>query len=486
MGARPWFEWGLVGAALALAAYRFVHLGDAPFINDEAIFLDAARNQLVTGIWASANPIAGSNGNYYGPSVMWFYGAIHWVLGSRSLTSIAAMCFVVTASQVVLCLAVARRFGGPLSTSKGRWIFGTTLLLLASSPHHFFWSRLAWDQLTLAIPCLVVALLCGDRLGWGRCLGIGALLGYGFSSHPMISVFCALVGAVIFVELVMTPKRLWRLGPLLVAAIVLNIPYLLFLRGRGAPNSTTGAFDFSLDRALDTFRPASFWKIEYFFDGDWAAFTEWTGLSSPALAWACLGLIIALTSFGLAAGLKSADWPRRRLVILVAATLVISPLFFSWRGLVAHPHYQFPNGWVTPVAIAAALSFAFERRLLRPALFSLVLALGVIQTAFIVRWTSFIADRGGTRGMHYSVPVGRTEELIHELCSLNAPSVVLFNLTLVMPHILEYHVHTDPSCEGKAIAICPPYGCSAPAGSAQYQLIYSGDSGGAVLMKKAN
>lgn len=482
--ARPWIEWGLVAVALALAAYRFINLADAAFINDEAIFLDAARMQLVSGTWASANPIAGSHGNFYGPSVMWFYGAVHWALGSRALTSIAAMCLFVTGSQVVLCAALARRFGGSLRESKGRWIFALTLLFLASSPHQYFWSRLAWDQLTLGIPCLVIALLCGERLGALRCLAIGVLLGFGFSSHPMISVFCALTGLVLFVELVRTPRRLWVLGPLLAGAVAINIPYLLFLKGRAAPSSVTGAFELTWSRALDTFRPATLWQLDYFFDGDWAAFAQWTSLASAPLAWGCLGLVAALTLFGLIAGLPAADWPRRRVLLLGLSTLVVSPLFFAWRGLAAHPHYQFPNGWLTPAAFAAALSFGFHRKFLRAGLAGLILCLALVQTLFIVRWNSFITANGGTRGVHYSVPVGRTEAVVREVCAAAAPTAVLHNLTLVLPNPLEYHALTDPACAGKTIVICPAYGCTAPAGAQQFQLQYAGEAGGAVTLQK--
>ena len=47
----------IVAAALALAGYRFAHLDLAAFARDEPQFLAAARAQLASGHWLSANPL---------------------------------------------------------------------------------------------------------------------------------------------------------------------------------------------------------------------------------------------------------------------------------------------------------------------------------------------------------------------------------------------------------------------------------------------
>ncbi|HEV7502276.1 MAG TPA: hypothetical protein VGQ33_19810, partial [Vicinamibacteria bacterium] len=64
----------LITVALGMLAYRFAHVGLAPFARDEPQFLFAAGEQLRTGRWLSANPLYGNLGLRYGPAAFWFYG----------------------------------------------------------------------------------------------------------------------------------------------------------------------------------------------------------------------------------------------------------------------------------------------------------------------------------------------------------------------------------------------------------------------------
>ena len=73
---REWMSLVLALAALGMIVFRLWRLGDAPFIQDEPIFLTTAREQLRTGHWVSASPIPGTYGFRYGPSVFWFYGVV--------------------------------------------------------------------------------------------------------------------------------------------------------------------------------------------------------------------------------------------------------------------------------------------------------------------------------------------------------------------------------------------------------------------------
>lgn len=61
----------MVAAAVAMLGYRFLHLDLAPFARDEPQFLAAAREQLRTGHWVSANPLYGNLGLRYGPTAFW-------------------------------------------------------------------------------------------------------------------------------------------------------------------------------------------------------------------------------------------------------------------------------------------------------------------------------------------------------------------------------------------------------------------------------
>ena len=217
-----WPGLAALGLALLALGYRFANLDLAPFILDEPQFLAAATEQLRTGTWLHASPLVGTQGVTYGPSVLWFYGAVHAVLGPAPERSILAMCALVTLSHLGLALSLARLLrGGPLLAS-------LLVGLLAASPYQFFWSRLAWDQLVNVCSAWALLLLATQApLGALRSLALGAVLGVAVSSHLMVLPLVALVFAVLAWELRREPLRLLRtlgalalplLGALLLAA----------------------------------------------------------------------------------------------------------------------------------------------------------------------------------------------------------------------------------------------------------------------------
>src|SRR3954464_11736728 len=124
--------------ALSMLACRFAHLELAAFARDEPQFLAAARDQLRTGHWLSANPLYGNLGLRYGPAALWFYGAIQALFGDAPRTGIVATGLAVTLSQLAFAAALTRLFDGDAA------FFAALVALLASSPYEFLWSRLAW------------------------------------------------------------------------------------------------------------------------------------------------------------------------------------------------------------------------------------------------------------------------------------------------------------------------------------------------------
>lgn len=461
---------GLALTLLAIAAigWRLVGLKWAPFIADEPLFLTAALQQQQDG-WVSHAPLPGTHGTHYGPSVMWFYGVVQRVFGSAPLIAIAAMCAFVSFAHVVLAAALTRAFKGGLLS------FGTLLLLLGSSPYQFFWSRLAWDQLVNALSaiCLVLLSLPGP-VGYRRAACLGALLGVAISSHPMVGLFAGGVGVALAVESYRQPRRLALLAVAgIVPAVVINLPWLLYLI-RTAPSfsSTVAPVDVPLlSRALDAPRVWSVDGIQYFFDGDWALFQAFAGnLTSSAVAEATFWVVAGCFALGMVAAAFGAA-EARRLLVCAGAVLVAYPIFYWLKQIHPHPHYQFPTYAAVCVGLASACALSRRRRLFHVVTVALVVV-AITQLAFIARWRTWIAQRGGTGGIHYSVAIGVQTSAIREICRRSAADmIVVSNSTGVRAASLSFIARTEPDCAGKAVEFCG-MSCMAKPGAALMRLRY--------------
>lgn len=443
----------------AAFAWRLVGLDAAPFINDEPQFLAAARDQLVTGRVLTRSIIVGTSGYFYGGAIFWFYGLLQWA-GATALGCLRSMTLTVTLAQAFFGLALARRFVSPgaslralLRHDRG-WALGALWLLLASSPHQHFWSRLAWDQLTDAVSFVVAGLACSvpDR-GVGRAAGIGALLGFGLSSHPMIAPFALVAGLSVSLG---DGRFTWRgvlsralaLGT---SALVVLAPWLyeLWLQRDAQPTFSHGT-PLTLERALEVFRAPGVEGISYFFDHEWPLF-----LASPfgPPAWAPLsaistGLWVALVLAGLLLALAT---PSRRLALTALATLVAYPVFYASRGIPVQPHYQFPTGWAPLVTVAVLLTSRFVT--VRRVTLVVVLLLSAWQLDFVRRWTGWIAGREGTRGPHYAVTLREQQRVVDAICAKPGPVVVSLEIVAFAPSF-EFLAAGVPGCAPTRVRWC--------------------------------
>lgn len=474
--------WTALALGLGLFAARLVRLDLSPFILDEPQFLAAARSQLEGAGPAMASPITGSTRIHYGPSVLWFYGAVQWLVGPSAPRAIAAMCALVTVAHVAFCACVAAAF------SRGRAqrfvvLFGVISLLVASSPYQHFWSRLAWDQLTNVVAFGSVALLAGASLSPWRCAGLGLLLGYGLSSHPMIAPLVAIVFAAIVVE----HWRAWRRAfgsavTFLVPAVAVNVPWLMALSREGLAGAAPGAERFGLvQRALETLRPATAWKIDYFFDESFRDFLTFATAPVQSIGLAGLWLLGLATAGGLLLGAGGRTPPRgRRLVRVAAASAVAFPLFFWWRRVGLEPHYQFVTGFVACVGSAALLASDVLRPGARVFGVGVLVALGVAQSAIVIDWRRYVAERGGTRGIHQASPIGAQVAVIDASCrSARSADVWIENRTRLFPAALLYHAAVVPACAGKRVRVCGGDQC--PPTGERVVLEYARAVGGALV-----
>ncbi|HET9450141.1 MAG TPA: hypothetical protein VFO83_04640, partial [Aggregicoccus sp.] len=470
-----------LGLAVAALGYRLANLDLAPFILDEPQFLAAATEQLRTGRWLRASPLVGTQGVTYGPSVLWFYGAVHALLGPSPERSILAMCLLVTASHLALALALARLLRG------GVLLAALLVGLLAASPYQFFWSRLAWDQLVNVCAAWALVLLATQApLGAARSLALGLVLGVAVSSHLMVLPLVALVLAGLAWELRTEPRRLLRTLALLAAGLLaVNLPYLGYLAAHPPPAlpPPRGSLQLLGVHLLQPARVATLWGIDYFFDGDWGRFLAGSALARTLHA-ASLPLLAALllaSAAGLGVALRSSERGTRRVALLAVLTWLGYGAFYALRGLEPQPHYQFPTGWVLPFGLAAGVQ---ALRGYRPRLGGLAVgalaALACVQLAFIGGWMHFIREGGGTRGVHYATPLALQQQALAAACSASSGPLLLQNETRLFAPSLQYAAWSLPACAGRQVGLCAG---RCPRGLLYRRLRYASATGGALAVE---
>ena len=444
----------LVAAALSLLAFRFVHTDLAPFARDEPQFLSAAREQLRTGHWLSANPLYGNLGLRYGATAFWFYGALQAVLGDDPRVAIVAMGLLVTLAQLAFAWAVTRML------DEGAVLFAVLVAWIASSPYQFLWSRLAWDLTSNAGVFAGAALLCSYReLRPARAAALGLVLGLAFSTHPMVAPFLLAVLLAVGWELRQGGRDALRAGAALVSGIVaVNVPYLLFVLrapivGRAPRHASSAAEVGAL--VLQAPRISTVWDLPYYFGEAWPRFhLVLDGGRGAFEVLASLALVLALVAAGagIAAALTSSDARQRRVGL---------------AALVA---------WVGNVVLLAVLV--------------LVALVAVAQFAVLVRWMAFIRATGGTRAASYGTPIGLQIEAMRVACTTGQPVVVMRNETEMFAFPFDYLATTEAACRGKKVLVCSDSGrrytkpCpAAEDGQHRVRLLYAEEDGGALAVE---
>jgi 4-amino-4-deoxy-L-arabinose transferase-like glycosyltransferase len=474
----------LVAAAVAMLGYRFLHLERARFARDEPQFLAAAREQLRTGHWVSANPLYGNLGLRYGPTAFWFYGVVQRLFGDQPETAIVAMCLLVTLSHLAFALALTRLF------EQGAVFFAALVAWMASSPYYFYWSRMAWDLTSHAGVFLAAALLCTYReLSPGRALALGLVLGLALSTHPMVA---PMVVAVVITTAWELRSRGHGRGPLALMAAsmaAVNVPYLLFLGrtpvvGR-APRQALSLEDLGL-LLVQAPRTMTTWR----FEGAWDDFRTRLGTAAVAIDIVSeLSLVAAAAGMaaGVALALRSPDERRRRLASTAILAWGGTVLMLGLLGLDLHIHYHFAAAWVPVFGMAAGLAWLRRKdpRWSTAALVALA-AIALVQFAIVVRWMDYVREREGTRET-YGTILGAQRDAMRAVCAVPERHIVLRNETAMYRFPFEYLATSEPACRDKVVLVCAvkegPFKIPCPpaaAGSRLARLRYARDRGGAL------
>jgi hypothetical protein len=454
-----WARILVLAGALGMLGYRFIDVDLAPFARDEPQFLTAAREQLRTGHWLSANPLYGNLGLRYGPAAFWFYGLVQGLAGDDPRIAILAMGLTVTLAQLAFAFALTRLF------DEGAVFFAALVAWMASSPYLFLWSRLAWDLTSMAAVFAAVALLCTHReLRPGRAIAIGVALGVGLATHPMVAPLAIATVIAVVGEMRSRGRRGAAAAAATVAAMIaVCTPYLLFLLKTPIVGRTPRqAFSVSgvASLLLEAPRITSTWRLAYYFDGAWSDFRAWLGAASlllDALSVVSLLACVAAAVAGVGMALTSSEPRQRRMARIAVLAWVGTVVLLALLGVARHPHYFFAAAWVPVFGVASCLA-GLRRTHPRAGAAALTL-LGVIavaQFAVIVRWMGYIQDRGGTRSPSYGTPLGLQREAMRAACATPETLVVIRNETEMFRFPFEYLATTEPACRGKTVVVCTP------------------------------
>jgi hypothetical protein len=452
-GAERALRWSLFLLALAILGYRFLNPDLFPFMLDEPQLLDAARTQIKTGHWATASPLLGNQGIHYGAAAVWVYGVVHLLAGPNPEAHIYAMAGLVILTSIALAVTIGRVYG------ERTVLPATVLALIASSPYQFHWSRMAWDQLVEICAGLGVALLCMRAdLSWRRAAAVGIVLGLGASTHPMIGPTVGILFG--FAVLRSQPRR--RLASALVvagSAAIVSTPYIYYLASNPTrANRVIGMPWYKVPAFLHgPFRVASVIDISHYIDWDWSTFAQasprWaTVITDGEKALPYVDCVVGVVL--IATMLCAKTTLRRRVAALAGSVWIAQALLYANRRTENYANYQWPTWWIAMVAVAAGLHLLRGRLgWLRPVGISLVWAVALAQTAFLVRWVRFERQNGGARGICFGTVISEQRRLVRAACRSAGSEVWLKTEASIFPEALRYVASVEPACAGKQLLI---------------------------------
>ncbi len=460
-GAPRWARGLVVAVALTLVGLRFADRDLVPYILDEPRFQDAAEAHVRAGTWARVSPLTGNLGVAYGPAPVWFYTAVHHLVGPRPERSVLAVTLFLSLTELLLAAALARSLRG------GWLLFATLSALLSASPFLFFWSRIAWEVFSGYI-ALAVALLANDRpLSVPRGALVGVCLGLGLTSHPMTVPVVLATLAVLGWSAARHRTGMAGLVAVLAALVLVNVPYLSALHEArraplpAGPGLTTRVLGAPARLGVELLEPARVLTtagVDYFFDDAWPAFRAWLGPLGGLLAIAPVVAVAlaVLGAIGLLWASRFGSPGVRRLALIGLLSWAGLAVLLAAVGLQVHPHYQLAACWIVPAGIGA-LAMALlpmHPRAARGLLIG-VWVLALVQVTFTQAWMRWVRERGGTAGIHYSVPLSAQRAFLRSACSTDRPQVALANRTYLFPDSLLNLAQTEPACAGKRVGVCP-------------------------------
>ena len=456
---RWWPAWLLVAGGLLALGTRFVDRDLQSYVLDEPQLQDAAARDAMAGRWASISTLWGTRGLRYGPAPLWFYTAVHRVAGPRPEAGIVAAGLFLTGAACVLAWMLARRSQAPpLVLAVGLWV-------AAASPFAFLWSRQGWDNPLLAgfaAPTVAALARPGPvRAGAAALAGVG--VGLALGTHLMAVPLAVAVAVVLLTERIGWRARLVPVGVVALAAAVVLLPYfraLLHESAVPAPVAEVGVAG-RLGRAVGAlvtpFAQAAGLGLGYFFDGEWSRFTaERTAGALLGPVGPVVATVVGVGALlGLVLGLRAPSPAHRRVARLGLWTWLLHAAFLGLLALPPQPHYQQPVVWVPVAGWAIGVATLWPRRpRAAVVLTGVVVAVGLWGVWLQRSWMGWIRENGGTRGIHYGLPIGAQRRALAEACGATTPGIALELQVLVFPESLRSLARTEPACRGHRVVVC--------------------------------
>ena len=459
----------LLAAAVLLLVLRFLYLGDVPFINDEPALQLLLEKHAAEGSVPSYG-LYGSQPIPYGPSALWLYAALR-IISTNSIFLFAAFAFLQTLALVFLYFAIRSFF----SAKSAAW----SVLLAASSPYLFFYSRLLWDNNLLVL--LSAALLWLLSKWWGdyqegawrfssvEWLFFGLLSGLALNTHLMAGfILLGLWGFAFYLLRSMKAgaSQILKLFGVAVAALVLiSLPYLAAIY-KLWPQISSSDFQRNALPAMDfvTTLFRSTWYMgyesyfEYFYRGSLEEFYTFAG----GLRWLCdfhvsWVLRMAVLFILLRPFFSPKQFSAQPLRIWLSVFWILHCLGEFLAGTTGHPHYYISIWWLPFVVLAYLLT---REGLMGRIIKLLTLGVVLLNLGVLFLGMSFIKQNQGTRGQGYGPTLENQEALVLELCTAMQREgrdwvAIDWSQTQVFSHSIQYLMMRRPECQGLGVGFAP-------------------------------
>ena len=476
---RWWPAWLLVAGGLLALGTRFVDRDIESYVLDEPQLQDVSARDAAAGHWASISALRGTRGLRYGPAPLWFYTAVHRVAGPRPEAGIVAAGLFLTGAACVLAWVLARRsHAPPLVLAVGLWI-------AAASPFAFLWSRQGWDNPLLAgfAALTVAALARPGPVSAGAVVLAGVGMGLGLGTHLMAVPLAGAVVLMLLREGTGWRARLVPVGLFVLAAVVVLLPYFRALLHEAAVPApavdigVAGRLGRTLEALVTPFAQTAGLGLGYYFDGEWPRFTA--ERTAPALLRG-IGPVVATvvglgTLLGLVVGLRAQSPAHRRVARLALWTWVLQAAFLGLLALPPEPHYQQPVLWIPVAGWAIGVGTLWTQRPRAAAVLAgVAVAVGLWGVGLQRSWMGWIRENGGTRGIHYGLPIGVQRQALAEACTAGTPGVALEVQIVVFPESLRSLARTEPACREHRVELCGGQCPPLPPGWSVAPLRYAG------------
>ena len=455
---------GTLGALLFLFA-RIFTWESAPFLNDEPRLLVQVDQSYAEGKWPSIGAV-GSQPIPYGPVPHWFYQTVRTFsdLPQAPFVAHGVLFFV---SHLLLGWVIFQAFG-----------FATAcyfLLLAASSPWLFMYSKMPWEVLLLvpASALVAVSLWQLHRGKWPLALsafvwamGIAVALG----THLMgLSLLVA--SASVFLDPVWRMRRrrdpwiFFGLGAVGVALFL--FPYgrelvALEVWSRPATAEHWGSSKQLWWSFVKSMMYLSPWQMKYFLAPEEAAFSAYLGTLvekifyldvfgwlGKALAWVSVASVFLgaflpkpISKFNFGSAFYEIQFPI--LLVFGGVGVLFHILLLQFVNVATYPHYFLPFWWA-PFLFLAILPMREVFHFFR-------ISLAAGNLVFLILFSGFLAKNQGTRGFYYGSFFSNQKRIVEELCGSGANRVDLSEVTL-RHYSITYFSHRIPECSGKALEI---------------------------------